>query len=83
MCPMVTGRESNATGDTHMIMAPFDDMDHRGLWLRDVESNLRRKSDDSQVNMRLLIPWEFVLAVGLVDESVKIPPGFQGTILTP
>ena len=33
--------------------------------------------------MRLMIPWQVILAVGLVDESVKSPMGFNNvTVLT-
>ncbi len=82
---LLVGKTSTSTGDAHLIVGPLDDIsDNRGLWLKDFKSVLERKGDGSRVTMRrLMIPWHAVLLVGIVDESVKIPTGFGGTVLTP
>jgi hypothetical protein len=79
MDPLVTGRPSKSQVDAHVMVATVDDAsDHRGLWLRGIKSRYQRK-DGSPVDMRLMIPWQFVLALGLVAESVKMPTGFVNT----
>jgi hypothetical protein len=79
----LTGRESKSEIDSHVIMAPLDDInDPRGLWLRDIDSPWIKKTDSSTVIMRLMIPWHFVLAVGLADEAGPIPTGFTGNTVT-
>ena len=66
----LTGHESGSEIDSHVIQAALDDVnDQRGLWLRDIKSRWVKATDGSPVIMRLLIPWQFVLAVGLADES--------------
>jgi hypothetical protein len=83
MNPLVTGRPSESQVDAHVMIGTLDEIsDLRGLWLRDITSRMAKK-DGSFVTMRLMIPWQFILSVGLVDESVKIPTGFNNvTVLT-
>ena len=70
-------RLSESDGDTHLFIAPLEDaLDHRGLWLRDVKST-RLTEDASSVTMKFLIPWQFILAVGLIEEGSKVPMGFM------
>ena len=81
--PVTSGRESQSTGNAHTIVGTLDDIaDHRGLWLQDVPTLYRKQKDDSPVTFaRLLIPWQYVLSLGLEDAttSAKIKPGFANT----
>jgi len=62
-------------------LGQFRDLsDPRGIWLSDFTSNVFRK-DGTVVHMNVLIPWQHVLFVGVADESIPSPTGFQaGTI---
>jgi hypothetical protein len=77
----ITG-PSGSTGDMHIVISAIDDVaDHRGLWLSDVQTLLEKEKDGSRVTFeRFMVPWQFVLAVGVHDiaESVKMPTGFTG-----
>jgi hypothetical protein len=76
----LTGHESQSERDAHVMICTVDDMaDHLGLWIRDVTSHYRKNDAGPFVKMRLMIPWQFVLSVGLVDDKMKIPTGFQNT----
>lgn len=73
---------SKSTGEMHIMISAIDDAsDHRGLWLSDVQTLLEKEKDGSRVTFeRFMVPWQFVLALGIHDtaESVKIPTGFTG-----
>jgi hypothetical protein len=76
----ISDKRSASTNGAHLITGPVEDLsDHRGIWLSDVESRVRNSNDDSPVPpMRLMIPWQFVLAVGVVEGAeTKLPAGFQ------
>ena len=80
MNALVTRRDSQSEVDAHVLIADLDDVtDHRGLWIRNIKSAYQNKKDDSWVMMKLMIPWQFVLSVGLVDKSVSIRVGFNNT----
>jgi hypothetical protein len=79
----ITGHESGSQVDAHVIQAPINDVtDPRGLWLQEVKSRYVKPSDGSPVFVRLMIPWEYVLAVGLADEPAKMPAGFTANNVT-
>jgi hypothetical protein len=84
--PLITGRDSNSERDAHMLIGPLDDLsDMHGVWLGPIESEALTRADGSSVTMRILIPWHVVIAVGIVDELVKLPAGFSAdatTVLT-
>ena len=74
------GRESRSTGDTHIVYADLEgSSDPHGLWLKNVKTN-RLKEDGSEVVMRFMIPWAFVVALGVVDHGIDLEPGFAGAI---
>src|SRR5262245_150283 len=77
MRPLVTGTKSRSTMGIHLISAIVEDLaDHRGLWLRDIRTS-QPTEDGATVTMRLMIPWQFVVSVGVVEEdSAKLQPGF-------
>jgi hypothetical protein len=68
---LANGRKSQNTGDAHLLMSDdFDISDHRGIWLNHVTTKavLHRK-DNSQVTMKFMIPWRYVLGLGLSEEG--------------
>jgi hypothetical protein len=74
---------SESTGDSHVIIGPLDDAnDERGLWLKDIITTgiLKKDAEDdtSPVTVeRLMIPWAFVLALGLVEQEAHKIAGFR------
>ncbi len=74
------GRESRSTGQTHVITADIEDTaDHRGLWLSNVNTSQLTK-DGSNVTMRFMIPWNFILGLGVVDHSLQVKTGFARSV---
>ena len=53
--------------------------DHRGIWLTDVITTaVLNRSDDSPVKMKFMIPWHYVLGLGLPDlQSQESTIGFK------
>ena len=81
--PLVTGTPSKSQINSHILIGPIDDdTDPRGLWMLDVDSHFKNRADGKNVTMRLMIPWQFVMAFGVSDEPVKIPAGFTATVLS-
>jgi hypothetical protein len=64
------GKKSGTIGgspDTHLVIAPVDDAsDHRGLWLKGITTT-ELTTDTSPVTLKFMIPWSFVLGLGLID----------------
>lgn len=74
------GQESRSTGDTHIVYADLEDTsDHHGLWLKNIKTTQLMK-DGSETVMRFMIPWAFVVALGVID-GVEVKPGFAGGVL--
>ena len=76
------GQESRSTSDTHIIFSEVDDVsDQRGLWLKDVSTTALTK-DGSKTTMRLMIPWAYIVALGLIEGDMpERKPGFAGGII--
>jgi hypothetical protein len=75
------GQESRSTGETHLVIGDLEGTsDHHGLWLKNVKTT-HLTADGSEVTMvRFMIPWAFVVALGVVDHSTQVEPGFAGGI---
>ncbi len=58
------------------LLGPLVSQDAAGIWLGDVLANLRRAKGGAHVMMSLLIPWEQIVAVGAIEESSGVKPGF-------
>src|SRR5688572_18948045 len=74
------GKESHASGGAHLIMAGDPDLsDHRGIWLTNVVTTaVLNTSDGSPVNMKFMIPWHYVLGLGLPElQSQESTIGFK------
>ena len=78
--PRLAGRsDSGSALNAHVIQAPLKDTsDPRGLWLHRIETDKFHKADGGSVVMDLLIPWQYVLAVGVVSGHTSDTLGFTG-----
>jgi len=57
-------------------LGPLVNQDAAGIWLGEVPANLTRAKGGAHVMMSLLIPWEQIIALGAIDESSGLKPGF-------
>jgi len=77
---LANGRESQGSGEAHLIMAGDPDLsDPRGIWLTNVITTaVLNRSDESPVKMKFMIPWHYVLGLGLPDvQSAESTIGFK------
>ncbi len=58
------------------LLGPLVGQDAAGIWLGEVPANLTRGKSGSHVMMSLLIPWEQIIALGAIEESSGLKPGF-------
>jgi hypothetical protein len=58
------------------LLGPLVSQDAAGIWLGDVPANLTRPKGGTHVMMSLLIPWEQIIALGAIEESNGLRPGF-------
>jgi hypothetical protein len=79
MRPLITGTESGSAVGAHLVYGPVKDLhDPHGLWLSRVQSEIFHEKDGSEVLMDVMIPWRYVIALGVVDETVPLQPGLNG-----
>ena len=70
----LAGRSTQRDESSHYILGPLvDDSDPLGVWLGEVTTKSLRRADGKDFDMKFLIPWRFVLALGVVDETVSDP----------
>ena len=77
---LANGRESQGNGEAHLIVAGDPDLsEHRGIWLTNVITTaVLNRSDESPVKMKFMIPWHYVLGLGLPDvQSTESTIGFK------
>lgn len=58
------------------LLGPLVNQDAAGIWLGDVPANVTRSNGGAHVMMSLLIPWGQIIALGAIDESSGLKPGF-------
>jgi hypothetical protein len=58
------------------LLGPLVSQDAAGIWLGEVPANLTQPKRGSQVMMSLLIPWHEIVAMGLIEQSTGVKPGF-------
>lgn len=58
------------------LLGPLVNQDAAGIWLGEVPANLTRAKGGAHVMMSLLIPWHQIVAVGAIEESSGLKPGF-------
>lgn len=72
-----SGAPTRSTASGHIIFGNLEDAsDHRGLWLKNVRTTCLT-TDRSPVTMKLMIPWTFVFAFGVIDEGERRRLGFH------
>lgn len=74
--PLLAPGSDRSAGSLVRLLGPLVNQDAAGIWLGDVPANLTRAKGGSHVMMSLLIPWEQIVAVGAIEESSGLKPGF-------
>jgi hypothetical protein len=74
--PLLAPSSQPAAGSLVRLLGPLVSQDAAGIWLGDVPANLTRAKGGAHVMMSLLIPWEQIVAVGAIEESSGVRPGF-------
>jgi hypothetical protein len=65
-----------STAPVVRLLGPLVSQDAAGIWLGEVPANLTRAKGGAHVMMSLLIPWEQIIALGAIEESNGVKPGF-------
>ncbi len=76
VAPLLAPNPSPSTAPFVRLLGPLVNQDAAGIWLGDVPANLTREKGGSHVTMSLLIPWDQIIALGAIDESSGVKPGF-------
>ena len=76
-------RRSGSTGDVHVLQG---DLKTRkiptGCGFGTCPKSCKRAGSRFTVNMEVMVPWQYVLALTLFDEHYSVPFGFEGTEVT-
>lgn len=81
--PLLAPAPEHPAGSMVRLLGPLVSQDAAGIWLGDVPANLTRAKGGSHVMMSLLIPWEQIVAVGAIEESSGLRPGFAAMSVEP
>ena len=73
---LAPGPHRPSTASVVRLLGPLVSQDAAGIWLGDVPANLTRAKGGAHVMMSLLIPWEQIIALGAIEESSGLKPGF-------
>lgn len=76
VAPLLASNPRASTGAVVRLLGPLAGQDAAGIWLGDVPANLTRSRGGAHVMMSLLIPWEQIIALGAIEESSGLKPGF-------
>lgn len=76
VAPLLAPSPGASTAPVVRLLGPLVNQDAAGIWLGEVPANLTRPKGGSHVMMSLLIPWEQIIALGSIDESSGLKPGF-------
>jgi hypothetical protein len=76
VAPLLAPSPPRSTGSLVRLLGPLVNQDAAGIWLGEVPANLTRAKGGSHVMMSLLIPWDQIVAVGAIEESSGLKPGF-------
>jgi|SRR6476469_4576462 hypothetical protein len=74
--PLLAPNSNPSTASVVRLLGPLVSQDAAGIWLGDVPANLTRSKGGAHVMMSLLIPWEQIIALGSIEESSGVKPGF-------
>jgi hypothetical protein len=76
VAPLLAPSPRRSTAPLVRLLGPLVNQDAAGIWLGEVPANLTRAKSGSHVMMSLLIPWHQIVAVGAIEESSGLKPGF-------
>ncbi len=76
VAPLLAPSPRPSTAPLVRLLGPLVDKDAVGIWLGEVPANLTRPRGGSQVMMSLFIPWHQIVALGTIEESSGLKPGF-------
>jgi hypothetical protein len=76
VAPLLAPSPRPSTAPFVRLLGPLVSQDAAGIWLGEVPANLTRPKGGSHVMMSLLIPWEQIIALGSIEESSGLKPGF-------
>ena len=76
IAPLLGSTPPQSTAPLVRLLGPLVKQDAAGIWLGDVPANLTRAKGGSPVMMSLLIPWHQIVALGAIEESSGLRPGF-------
>ena len=76
VAPLLAPSPPRSTAPWVRLLGPLVNQDAAGIWLGEVPGNLTRAKGGSHVMMSLLIPWHQIVAVGSIEESSGLKPGF-------
>ena len=76
VAPLLAASPGLSTAPVVRLLGPLVSQDAAGIWLGEVPANLTRAKGGSHVMMSLLIPWEQIIALGSIEESNGLKPGF-------
>ena len=76
VAPLLAPNPRPSTAALVRLLGPLVNQDAAGIWLGEVPANLTRSKGGSHVMMSLLIPWDQVIALGAIEESSGVKPGF-------
>jgi hypothetical protein len=76
IAPLLAPNPRPSTAPFVRLLGPLVGQDAAGIWLGDVPANLTRPKGGSHMMMSLLIPWDQIIALGAIDESSGLKPGF-------
>lgn len=76
VAPLLAASPGVSTAPVVRLLGPLVSQDAAGIWLGEVPANLTRARGGAHVMMSLLIPWEQIIALGAIEESNGLKPGF-------
>ena len=76
IAPLLAPNPHPSTAPLVRLLGPLVNQDAAGIWLGEVPANLTRAKGGSHVMMSLLIPWDQIVALGAIEESSGLKPGF-------
>ena len=76
VAPLLAPSPNRSQAPLVRLLGPLVSQDAAGIWLGDVPANLTQPKRGPQVMMSLLIPWDEIVAMGLIEESTGLKPGF-------
>ncbi len=74
--PLLAANPSRSEAALVRLLGPLVSQDAAGIWLGEVPANLTQPKRGPQVMMSLLIPWHEIVAMGVIEESTGLKPGF-------